>query len=182
MLLHAMLCLICRARPGIATPESIGLLHESDPAQWTAHYEVNVVGPVVLYKAFRPLLQASAVAAKFVIISSALGSLTLSLQFNTPAVVYGTSKAAANYATVKIHLESEDFGLIAFPLHPGYVATDMNPMATKDLSGDGEKSPYAHLAISPEQSAEAVLKVVSEATRESHGGKLLNYDGSVLPY
>jgi norsolorinic acid ketoreductase len=37
-------------------------------------------------------------------------------------------------------------------------------------------------AISPEASAAGVLAVVDAATKESHGGKFWNYDGSALTY
>lgn len=37
-------------------------------------------------------------------------------------------------------------------------------------------------AISPETSAAGVLAVVDAATKESHGGKFWNYDGSALTY
>ncbi|CDZ96865.1 Predicted short chain-type dehydrogenase [Phaffia rhodozyma] len=170
------------ANAGVGAPEAAQFVHESDPAQWTAHYEVNVVGPVVLYKEFYSLLRASKVAAKFIVVSSIAGSLELAPQFDKPFGIYSTSKAAVNYATVKIHLESKDFGLIAFPLHPGTVKTDMFDAVVKKLFPDGKENPFANQTISLEESAEAILKVVNEATRESHGGKFLSYDGSNLPY
>jgi hypothetical protein len=36
--------------------------------------------------------------------------------------------------------------------------------------------------ISPQDSAEAMKKIVDEATVASHGGKFFNYDGSPYPW
>ncbi|CDZ96795.1 Predicted short chain-type dehydrogenase [Phaffia rhodozyma] len=119
------------ANAGLGSPEGVVPLHESDPAQWVVHYEVNLIGPVVLFKEFHSLLRASAVAPKFVVVSSIAGSLALASQFNLPFEAYSASQAAVNYAAIKIHLENEDSGLIAFPVHPGAVKTDMTHAAFK---------------------------------------------------
>jgi len=50
--------------------------------------------------------------------------------------------------------------------------------AGDEMDFDGVKIPV----ISPEQSAESMKKLVTEATYETHGGKFLAYDGSSLPW
>jgi NAD(P)-dependent dehydrogenase (short-subunit alcohol dehydrogenase family) len=76
-----------------------------------ADFNTNTVGPVILFQAFATLLQASK-AAKFVIISSALGRIEESLPW--PSSGYGLSKAGANFVAKKINQEVE--GVISFPV------------------------------------------------------------------
>ncbi|CDZ98565.1 Predicted short chain-type dehydrogenase [Phaffia rhodozyma] len=170
------------ANAGISEPDAFGLVHESDPAQWTTHYNVNVIGVVVLYKEFYSLLHASIVAPKFIVVSSGAGSAELAFQFKMPLAVYGASKAAVNYTTVKMHLESEESGLIVFPLSPGVVSSDMGNASAKKLFPDGSENALAAMIITPDESAQHIVKLVKEATRETHGGKHWNYDGTVLPW
>ena len=81
------------------------------------HYRVNVIGNVVLFQAVLPLLAKSTTTPKFIIISSAAGSIDGQDQQPVPNAVYGPSKAAVNWVAKKIHLENEN--LVAFPVHPG---------------------------------------------------------------
>lgn len=37
-------------------------------------------------------------------------------------------------------------------------------------------------AISPEESATALVKIIEESTREKTGGEFIGYDGSKLPW
>lgn len=68
--------------------------------------------------------------------------------------------------------------IITFPLHPGWVQTEMgNAGAHNARAGKIEQA-----EITLEQSVTGIVKVVDEATREVTGGNLVNYDGSVLPW
>lgn len=58
------------------------------------------------------------------------------------------------------------------------VATDMAQAVADQMGAKLEDLG----AISPEASAAGVLAVVDAATKESHGGKFWNYDGSPLTY
>ncbi|KAL1759839.1 hypothetical protein FB107DRAFT_204050 [Schizophyllum commune] len=66
---------------------------------------VNTIGPLVLFKAVYPLL--NAVRGKFIVISSALGA---EMGANTPIgfTAYGTSKAAVNFLVRRIGTECPD--------------------------------------------------------------------------
>ena len=42
-----------------------------------------------------------------------------------PTLSYGISKAGANYLVRKAHFESEQEGLVALAIHPGYVGSSI---------------------------------------------------------
>lgn len=90
------------------------------------HHKTNTVGPLLLFQATEPLLAASASSPKFIVLSSSLGAISAIPTHPQPSSAYGSSKAALNYITCKIHQEYEY--LIAFPLHPGYVKKSTNPL------------------------------------------------------
>lgn len=79
------------------------------------HFQTNTIGTVVLFQAVEPLLRASTASPRFIVLSSSLGSIGDMVPEKSMA--YGSSKAALNFITRKIHEEYEY--LIAFPLHPG---------------------------------------------------------------
>ena len=81
------------------------------------HFMVNAVAPVLLFQAFLPLLRKSRAQPKFVTLSTSAAMITDMEQVPIPNAAYGTSKAALNYLTKKIHLEHPD--IIAFPISPG---------------------------------------------------------------
>ena len=95
-----------------------GPIAEKSISDMREHFEVNTIGTLILFQAVLPLLEA-AQAPKFVPISSIVGSISELEKTNFLTVAYGTSKAALNYVTKKIHLEYPN--IIAFPMHPGYV-------------------------------------------------------------
>ena len=86
------------------------------------HIEVNALGALALFQATLPLLQNTRTArgsgmAKFVTVSSPIGSIGGMEQRPFPMSAYGASKAALNWMTRKMHFEHE--GLIVFALDPG---------------------------------------------------------------
>ncbi|EKG19293.1 Short-chain dehydrogenase/reductase SDR [Macrophomina phaseolina MS6] len=134
------------------------------------HFEVNTIGVVELFQAVAPFLERSE-NPKFVYVSSAVGSLTVA--YPMPNAAYGASKAAANFALVKIHQENPK--LTAFPISPGWVQTDMgNKGAT--LSGL-ENAPETL-----EGSVSGILNRVDNATREKDGGKFKDYKEDDIPW
>ncbi|KII91175.1 hypothetical protein PLICRDRAFT_696290 [Plicaturopsis crispa FD-325 SS-3] len=154
--------------------EYLGPVHETPAQELRDHYEVNVIGTVVLYQAVYPLLKANP-SPKFVGISSIGGSITLGPTFPFGLFAYGSTKASLNWLTRKIHSENENF--ISFSLHPGGVDTDMY-RATIAAVPEGANNP----SITPEKSATDILAIVDKATREETGGTFLNHDGSTFPW
>ncbi|KAF7965425.1 hypothetical protein HWV62_43648, partial [Athelia sp. TMB] len=150
--------------PAVDTPEE----------KLREHYEVNVIGTHVLFSTTYAQLSASP-NPKFIAISSAGGSIAQGTPMPRGMLAYGASKAALNYLVRKVHFEHPD--LVAFPISPGAVATDMaKKSASAALDPELAKK---YKMISAEESAAAILKLVDEATREKYGGKFLNYDGTI---
>lgn len=77
-------------------------------------FEVNTLGPIKLFQATYPLLKESS-NPKFVLISSALGSLAY--MEPSPNLSYGVSKVGANFFARKVHVEHKDIASMA--VHPG---------------------------------------------------------------
>jgi norsolorinic acid ketoreductase len=93
-----------------------GLAKDTPTKEFIDHFHVNVVGPLLLFQATLPLLEA-AKNPKFVTIGTFLGSIGEIRNAPFTVAAYGSSKAALHYLTVKI--ASENPKLIAFPIHPG---------------------------------------------------------------
>lgn len=91
-------------------------VHQVEISDLLKHLQVNVFGVILLFKAVHPLLMA-AKKPKFVTLSTSAASLSEMAIRNFPNSVYGTSKAALNYITLKTHFENPT--LTAFPLDPG---------------------------------------------------------------
>lgn len=88
--------------------------------QFLAHFQTNTLGPVALLRATKPLLQCSRQVAKFVAISSMLGSIGMMDMVSTiQTTAYGCSKAALNFWLRKVHFEEPELCVLA--INPGYV-------------------------------------------------------------
>jgi norsolorinic acid ketoreductase len=88
-----------------------------------SHYQINVIGPLLLFQATAELLDASP-SPKFFTISLAVGSV--SYQENPPleAPAYGSSKVALNFVSRRIHFENPN--IVVAPVHPGWLQTDVS--------------------------------------------------------
>ncbi|KZO92385.1 NAD(P)-binding protein [Calocera viscosa TUFC12733] len=139
-------------------------------------FEVNVLGPLVLFQAAWRLLKASTDSPKFIVVSSAAGSIEIGSRFPIQFLPYGTSKAAVNWLTTKLHYEYP--GLIAVSLNPGSVETGMSTSVKESTPELAELT-----MITPEESIKGALGVIDGAKRDEEAGpKFLSYDGSVLPW
>ncbi|KAI9037173.1 uncharacterized protein KD926_000746 [Aspergillus affinis] len=97
-----------------------GSVVDMEDRDMTFHFEVNTLGPLRLFRAVIPLLEASK-QPKFVYISSELASTTGLDNSSSMTTAYGVSKVASNYMIKKIHTEHE--ALISFSIDPGSVYT-----------------------------------------------------------
>ncbi|KII88997.1 hypothetical protein PLICRDRAFT_160008 [Plicaturopsis crispa FD-325 SS-3] len=160
-----------------------GLARETPAGEMREHYEVNVVGTLVLFQAFTaPLGTTARPHPKFVAISSFGGSIAVGATLPGVGIAaYGASKAALNYLVRRINAENEF--LVSFAIHPGRVTSDMAAFAkeTNKATTDGgsAKMPF----ITPAESAQGILAVVDGATRAETGGAFVSYDGGkTLPW
>ncbi|KZM27079.1 Norsolorinic acid ketoreductase [Ascochyta rabiei] len=159
-----------------------GMAHSGSPvaevpvSALKEHFNVNTIGPVVLFQAVAPLLKASTNAPKFLAITTIIGSLASQelMPPNTHFTPYGASKAALNWVIRRVHFENE--WLTAYVSHPGLVKTDL----TARLIGD--ETAKAIGAITVAESAAGLLKTLDAATRETVGGAFRTYDGTALPW
>ena len=92
--------------------------------EMSEHFEINTIAPLLLFQATAPLLNAAS-TPKFVVLSSGAGSLSQVESLPVENTAYGASKAAVNFVTRRIHYENPN--VIAFPINPGWLQTDVCP-------------------------------------------------------
>jgi NAD(P)-dependent dehydrogenase (short-subunit alcohol dehydrogenase family) len=142
------------------------------------HWEVNALGPLILFQTLLPLLKASP-SPKFIPISSGAAS---SMYYDTPIIqtCYGSSKAVVNFITKKINFENE--WITAFPLAPGVISTDMaRQMRERDHTGVIGNL-QDEMGVPVEVGGRMLVDIITAATRVTHGGQFVNIDGSRLPW
>ncbi|KAH8817477.1 hypothetical protein F5884DRAFT_722587 [Xylogone sp. PMI_703] len=147
-------------------------IKEATPAQAEENFTINAVGPMRLFYATYPLLSA-AETPRFVVISSVFGSIAMQDQLQLPNIVYGMSKAAANFFARKVHHEYSN--LIAFPLHPGWVQTDLG-------NGTATKFGFGTAPTTVEESVTGIIEQINKSTREETSGRFIGYDGKPVPW
>lgn len=93
-------------------------------------YEVNVFGPIRVTQSFLPLLKA-APQARIIMVSSIIGSITLSQDKSTVYgqvnyMGYSSSKSALNAVIVAFAKELEALEIKVYAIEPGHIKTDLN--------------------------------------------------------
>ncbi|OTA95888.1 hypothetical protein M434DRAFT_168630 [Hypoxylon sp. CO27-5] len=141
--------------------------------EMTTVYQVNAVGPLMLFQACRPLLQ-KAPTPKWVSISTGGSSITLTGQIKSwDGSSYAAAKVALNWLTRAIHFTNE--WLVAVVLNPGLVQTEPGNWIAKEWGLD--KATYTI-----EESVEGMMKVIDGATRDEASGGFFNLKGDRLPW
>ncbi|KAF8217634.1 hypothetical protein K438DRAFT_1556115 [Mycena galopus ATCC 62051] len=145
-------------------------------ADLSTYFDINVLGPHRVIRAFLPALRARK-TRRIIAISSTSGSLG---QQALPGSVglagcYGTSKTALNMLMVQFHneLQAEQPRFTVVPIHPGWVATDMGNQSHLMSLGSG--------GMPPATSARGILKVVEELTPEK-SATFYRFDGEKVPW
>lgn len=141
-------------------------------------FDINTLGAVRVFQAIHPYWSIELKAdKKFIFISSLAGSNTIRY-FNSYG--YGMSKAALNYFVTEAAADSKNSEIEAIQkatvlsIHPGVVSTDMGiPFI--------ERTDLGNLAITPVESAAAIIKVMNSTPVEKSGA-FLSYDGREIPY
>jgi norsolorinic acid ketoreductase len=166
------------ANAGIATDGAT--VRETTAANALQHFNVNTVGPLILFQATADLLQASKTGnPRFVAMSTLIGSIgaiekvaALKFPVNTS---YGVSKAALNWLIRRLHFDEP--WLTTFVFHPGLVETDM----ASELASSIGLTAKDIGAITIDTSIAGMVKTIGAATREI-GGTFQNYDGAINPW
>jgi norsolorinic acid ketoreductase len=144
---------------------------ETPASQVRAHFEVNTIGPIVLFQAFHTLLSSSP-EPKFLVITSSIGSIGEMERLPVPFFAYGLSKAAANYFVRKVAFENPKIVSQAF--NPGWVQTDMGSGAAKTVGL--EDAP-----MKLEDSIKGLVKLFDEASPEKTG-TFTAVSGEAIPW
>ena len=134
-----------------------------DYDDWLRVLAVNVLGPARVTEALLENVAAGE-QKKIVTLSSELGSMAGNEGGGLYA--YRSSKAAVNAVMKSMANDLASRGIIAIPMHPGWVRTDMG----------GPKAP-----LSPEESAAGMRGVIAGLTL-ADSGRFLQWDGQELPW
>ncbi|XP_018620816.2 uncharacterized protein LOC108942158 [Scleropages formosus] len=141
------------------------------------NFQTNTVAPLMVTKAFLPLLKRAATRgtgmgihrAAVINMTSLLGSIELywgDRRSTFKWYPYRTSKSALNMVTRCLAVDLEADGILCVAVHPGWVRTDMG----------GPEAP-----LSPEESISSLLNVIGGLNEKNHGG-FLHYTGEPLPW
>ncbi|XP_003229926.1 C-signal [Anolis carolinensis] len=141
-------------------------------------YNINLVGPMLVTKAFLPLLKRAAQAsphkalscgkAAIINMSTILSSIekTPEMYHSFPVISYRCSKAALNMLTKLQSMGYKEEGILCTAIHPGWVKTDLG-------------TEQADLTV--EESVAGILEVLSSLS-EKHHGILVTWEGKTLPW
>ena len=147
----------------VASEDRIGGFGHFDRALWHDMFDINLFTPMRLAELLAGNL-ARAERGRIVTISSMLGSMEL----NTSGGIYAyrASKAGVNAIIKSMSIDLAERGIIAIAQHPGWVQTDMG-------------GPGADIDIETSVNG---MKAVIDGLTPADSGKLLSYDGSVMPW
>ncbi|KWU45291.1 NAD(P)-binding protein [Rhodotorula sp. JG-1b] len=151
-----------------------GAAHELDLAEMHSVIDVNVGGPLRIYKALYPLLLASS-APRVIGVSSTLGSIAFNLDADQigpyKAGSYSVSKTALNMLFARIHTENhKDHNMTAFVVCPGHTQTDMGNAGAQNFGL--EKAP-----VKLADSIKGLLELIDDETGQ-YAGRFMSYDGA----
>ncbi|KAI1092956.1 NAD(P)-binding protein [Rostrohypoxylon terebratum] len=118
------------------------------------HMTTNVLGLVWLFQVTAPLLRKSANPKHMIPV---------------PNAAYAPTKTMAHWMTNKI--DQEEKWLSAFITTPGWVQTDLGNESARVFG-------YGQAPDTIDKSCDGLVEVIDAATKETHGGKMWNYDGT----
>lgn len=134
-------------------------LETLSPATVEQMVRTNAMGPIMVTRALRPLLERSVVGARVVNVTSRRGALSQKEKGGNYG--YCMSKAALNMATRAMAADLAPRGITVVAVHPGAIRTAMaQPDAT----------------IEPREAARKLLDLAGRLT-PAHSGRFLTADG-----
>ena len=137
-------------------------LETVNPQDWLHTFAVNTIAPLMLSRALLGQLRSSS-SPRIVTLSSHMGALN---SRGMGMYAYRTSKAAVNKAMQTLAAELKPEGIVACPIDPGWVKTDMG--------GDAAD-------LSVEESASGIVHLVRHLTIEQ-SGTFLTWQGKTLAW
>ncbi len=147
----------------VAGAQSLSGFGKSNYPVWSDVFRVNTLAPMKLAEAFVEQVAASE-QKKIVTLSSILGSIGENDSGGMYA--YRSTKAAVNALMRTLSIDLAPRGIIAVPIHPGWVRTDMG----------GPRAP-----LDVQTSVAGMLRVIGTLTR-AQSGTFLTYTGETLPW
>lgn len=133
-------------------------LEDMDYAAWLLAFDVNALGPHRVVNALLPQLRLAS-GARILTVSSQMGAFGLDMEHAPYA--YCSSKAAASRVMQIMAKDLRQEGIIACPVHPGWVQTDMGgPNAT----------------ITAQESARGLFRLATSLDL-SHSGRFWTWEG-----
>ncbi|XP_042336698.1 C-factor-like [Sceloporus undulatus] len=159
---------------GIMPPSTLESVTQED---MLSVYRVNVLGPMMITKAFLHLLtlaakkssgkELSCSKAAVINVSSIGGSIGNAPSMDTfPVVAYRCSKVALNMLTRCQALEFNKRGILCVALHPGWVKTDLGTDKAE---------------LTTEDSVRGILRVFS-CLSEEQNGRVVDWEGRIVPW
>jgi len=147
----------------VSDPGGLQVFGTTDYDVFEKTFRVNVIGPMKMCETFVENVAFSD-HKKMITISSIAGSIGENK--SGKLYPYRASKVALNAIMKSMSIELKNREIIAAPLHPGWVRTDMGgPLA--DIDAD---------------TSVAGIKSVIDGMTMAHSGRYLVYDGSELPW
>ena len=141
-------------------------MREIDAETMQQVYKINVIGAMLVLRAFVPHLK-QAPEPMVINLSSRLGSIALRGRTELGgAIAYSASKAGLNMLTKQASIDLADDGISVIAISPGWVRTDMG----------GPKAKY-----SVEESVKQILCNVDRFT-SGDSGKFFGEDGKEIPF
>jgi NAD(P)-dependent dehydrogenase (short-subunit alcohol dehydrogenase family) len=137
-------------------------LKDMETTSWLEAFETNTIAPLRLSTLLLKNLQ-SAERPRIISVSSYMGSIS---RPGNGGYAYRSSKAALNKVMQVMACDLADDGIIACPVHPGWVRTDMGG---------------SNADLSVEQSAGGLIDLIDKLTKEQ-SGRFWNWDGEELPW
>ncbi len=136
---------------------------KSDYDRWTESLRINLFGPMKMSEAFVEHVAASE-QRKIVTLTSMLGSIGGNASGGM--YDYRSTKAAVNAIMKSMSVDLAGRGIIAVPIHPGWVRTDMGgPRAEVDVA-----------------TSVAGMRAVIAALTPAQSGRFLSYQGTELAW
>uniref|UniRef100_A0A914CEC0 Short-chain dehydrogenase n=1 Tax=Acrobeloides nanus TaxID=290746 RepID=A0A914CEC0_9BILA len=162
-----------------------GNFEAPDRDYYARHFDVNIIGVVMVSSAFLPMLKKAAAEGErslLVNISSSMASISIGSAYKilkNGNITYSLTKIALNHYSRLTSKYLESAGVIVAAIAPGWVATDMGSQLP--IAGFNVDPKYSQeKPLTPEESVQPLMKTIAELKSEN-SGSYMNRFGEILP-